>query len=44
VRREKLQRRVPVELRVAGFIHDAHAALAELFEDGIMGYGLTDHR
>ena len=33
-----------LELGILGFVNDAHAAFAELFEDFIMGYSLTDHR
>ena len=32
-----------IELEVLGFIHHAHATLAELFENLIVGYGLVDH-
>ena len=32
-RPEELQRDEPIELRIARFVDDAHAAVAELFED-----------
>ncbi len=45
VGRERLgqhfQRHVPVELRVAGLIHLAHAALADLGDDGVRAEGRT---
>ena len=31
-----------VEVEVAGFVHRAHAALAELLDDFVMGYGPPD--
>ena len=39
---QELQRNGPFELGVLGFINDAHAAFAELFEDFVVGYGFAD--
>ncbi len=41
--RKEFQRDDPVELRILGFVDHAHAALAELVENLIVGYCLTDH-
>ena len=40
---EKLQRHDALEFRVLGLVDHAHAALAELLEDFVVGDGLTDH-
>ena len=33
----------PVEAGVVGFVDDAHAAAAELFDDAILRNGASDH-
>ena len=40
---QKLQRDGAVELLVDGFVYDAHADLAKLFEDFVVGNGLAGH-
>ena len=42
VRRQELQRDGALEARVLGLVDDAHAALAELFEDLVVTDGLAD--
>jgi len=41
--REKFEGDEAVELQVLGFVDDAHATAAELFNDFIMGDDLADH-
>lgn len=43
VGREKLDRHQAFELRILGFVDDAHAAFAELGEDFVVGDGFADH-
>ncbi len=43
VMRETLERYYAVELRVMGLVHHTHTALAELFENPVMGYCLAYH-
>ena len=43
VRRQKLQRDGAAKLGVFGLVDDTHPALAELFEDAVMGDGLAGH-
>ena len=40
---QELNGHVTVERGVVGFVHHTHPALAEMFEDGIMGYFTADH-
>jgi hypothetical protein len=42
-RGEKLEGDEAVEFGVAGFVHDAHAAGAELFEDQVVVDGAVGH-
>src|SRR5690348_14101980 len=41
--RKKFQRDETAEARVFGFVDDAHASAAELFENAVMGDGGADH-
>src|SRR6267143_644767 len=43
MRREKLQRHGAFEPQILGFVHNAHAALAELLKNLIVRYCLADH-
>ena len=43
VGQQNLQRDKAVQLRVAGLVDDAHAALAELLENLVVTNGLADH-
>ena len=38
---QKLQSDVPAEIDVLGFIHDPHAAAAQLVKDAVMGDGFA---
>jgi hypothetical protein len=44
LRRQDLDGDKPVQVRVAGLVHDAHAALAELLGNLVMQQPLSDHR
>jgi hypothetical protein len=39
MRRKELQRNRATEFQIFGFIDDTHPALAQLFEDSVVGYG-----
>src|SRR5579862_9863457 len=41
--RQELQRDMPVQLEVFGFVHHTHPAATELREDAIVRNGLADH-
>ena len=41
---QELQRHKTPQAGILGFVHHAHAAAAQLFEDSIMRDGLADHR
>ena len=41
--RQYFQRDEPIELRVAALVDHAHAAFANLLEDGVMQQGLPKH-
>ncbi|MGH7494780.1 MAG: hypothetical protein ACREOO_20605 [bacterium] len=43
LRRQEFEGNEALELGVFGFVDDAHAATAELFEDFVMRNGLTKH-
>jgi hypothetical protein len=40
---QEFQRDVAAEAQVFGFVHDTHAATAELFKDAVMCDGLPNH-
>ena len=42
-RRQKLERDVPLEVRVLGQIHSAHTASADVAEDPVVRDGRADH-
>ena len=42
--RQKFQRDEALEARVFGLVNDTHASAAELFDDAVVGEGLTDWR
>ncbi len=42
--RQKFQRDESLEARVFGLVNDTHASAAELFDDAVVGEGLTDCR
>jgi hypothetical protein len=41
--RQEFDRDVALELRILGFVNDAHAAFAELGEDFVVENGFADH-
>lgn len=43
-RRQEFQRDNPAEPRVFGLVDDTHTTTAQLFEDAVVGNGLTDER
>jgi hypothetical protein len=43
VARQELQRHRPLQFLIFGFVDYAHAALAQFFEDAVVGDDLTGH-